>query len=758
MKLTLTSFAKLLVQRPKTILFVFTVITLLVGSQAFNLYMEADFTTFLPKNDITLKGWEELNDEFQIGSTILVYIVADDIRDPNVLKEIDRVSSSEKINKWSQDDGELDGVFSVKSITSLIKTENAKSAPLEPFGGTRNNAIPEDYHYPGLTGRDLVSKYIARDSVQNMKGTLFTNKYDIAIIIIQLAKGADYDDVLARTKEAIKFRGTEFTEMTITGTIAMQQEIQKSSMDKLKWIFPIAVIAVSIVLFFFHRNFKSIIIAFLPPAFSLTLTFGVLGIVWPELTIISVASVALLMGLGVDYSIHLMNRFAEENNLDDNLKRTEKTLRSTGKAVLLSTVTTMIGFGSLMISSMSPMVAFGFACSLGILFCFISSIIIVPCLSLLLKFEKPSSFSGWIKFANFVLDNKKRIIVLAIFFAVMSLIVLPQVKTDVNYLSMAPEGIPAVEAMQKYSDNFGGGANFNAFMITTDPGALKESEVIDAIYDMQLEMQDQGVYTYSIANEYKNINDLIQRNDFVYKICDLADVNSILLDAIVEEGLISEDYSKTLVFVYIPVGMSIKEMQELIDNINSITEATTLPYNGRASYLTGQDAVNVAINQKLKDEQTRSMIIALLLVLAALIFIFKSSIYGLLTMVPIGFVLVWEPGFLVAFDIPLSVVTISIASIMIGIGIDYGVHITQRVKEGINDGLPKDDATKIAIEKTGLSLVEAAITTIAGIASIFFIGIPALQDFGLVVIVMTAFSCVAAALILPISYGLKYVK
>ncbi|MCK5031558.1 MAG: MMPL family transporter, partial [Thermoplasmatales archaeon] len=118
----------------------------------------------------------------------------------------------------------------------------------------------------------------------------------------------------------------------------------------------------------------------------------------------------------------------------------------------------------------------------------------------------------------------------------------------------------------------------------------------------------------------------------------------------------------------------------------------------------------------------------------------------------------WEPGFLVALDIPLSVVTISIASIMIGIGIDYGVHITHRVREEMARGLSKTNATKIAIEKTGLSLVEAACTTIAGIAAIFFINIAALQQFAIVIVLMVALSCIGAALILPMFYDFKFVK
>jgi predicted RND superfamily exporter protein len=109
-------------------------------------------------------------------------------------------------------------------------------------------------------------------------------------------------------------------------------------------------------------------------------------------------------------------------------------------------------------------------------------------------------------------------------------------------------------------------------------------------------------------------------------------------------------------------------------------------------------------------------------------------------------------------NIPLSVVTISIASIMIGIGIDYGIHITQRVREEMEKGKSKTEATIESIQKSGLSLIEAAFTTIAGLSSVYFVDILAIQQFGTVIIIMTISSLVAAVLILPIFYSFKFVK
>ena len=741
--------AKILVKRPRTVLLIYVIITLILGSQATNIYMESNLTSFLPSDDPTVQLWIKMDKEFQLGSTIIIYVEADDIRDPEVLKEMDRVTSSAKLNKFESDEGKLDGIYSVRSLASYIKKENSKPDIIGGLGGTGKNEIPDD--------ENLISRYLSRFTIQEIKGTLFTNTYDVAVILLQLSEDADYKDLLTKTKYAINHRGTFYSEMTVTGTAAMQAAIQEVSMEYFRTIFLVAIIMVSIVLFIFHRNFKGIIIALLPTACAIALTFGVLGIIQPQLTLLSVSIVALLLGLGVDYSIHIMNRFVEEQSVENKIERMEIILKSTGRAIFLSTITTMIGFASLMISSMSPVVTFGFGCAIGILFCFISAVMLAPVLSLILNFEKDGRIPSWGKLAKFIIENKRRIVVIACFFAVVSIIVLPQTKTDVNYFNMAPPGIPELEKLQEYSDNFGG-ANFNGLLIETEPQGLTYPETIDAIYDMELEMRKFGIDLYSIADELKKVNEILKRDEIIERLGELVDVDTVVFDTIAEEGLVDEDFSKTLILVFIPIGMSIEESEKLVNKVNGIAYDTVIPHNGQVSQLTGQDAINIAINKKLTDEQTRSMIIALLLVLAALILIFNSSIYGFLTMVPVAFVLMWEPGFLVAFDIPLSVLTISIASIMVGIGIDYGVHITHRVREEMGKGLSKTEATKLAIEKTGSSLVEAACTTMAGMSAIFITNIEILNQFAIVIVLMTALSCIGATMILPVFYEFKFVK
>jgi len=728
--------ARIVARHPKIIILVYSVFTVIVGLGVTNIYMEADLANYLPRDDPTIVLWRRIASEFKVGSNIIVYVEADDLRDPAVLNEMDRVGS--RINEYTLDKGEIDGVFSVTSLASLIKEENAKPVIPGGLGGSGKAEIPTD--------PSLISRYIAR--IQAMKGIVFTDDYRIGVIIIQLSEGADYRSMLDEVKRVIA-REARYSDMTVTGTVAMQDAIRVQTFQSLRVVFPLAAVFVAVALFIVHPSFKGLVIGFVPLGYALVLTFGVLGFVQPQLTMLSIAIVALLFGLGVDYSLYLANRFAEEHDVVDVVERVERTLKGTGKGVFLCAVTTIIGFCSLMTSSMPPMVTFGFGCALGIGFVFVSAILLVPCFCILLRFERHMKDRRWVRFTGFIVGNSKRLFVVACFFVVLSIIVLPQVKTDVNYFDMAPSGIPEIEKLIEYSKNFGGGANFNALLVETDPEGFLSSDVIDSIYGLEERIRSVGASAYSIADELKQVNDILERNKVIQRIAFFVGLQRMIFDKVAQKGLIDKDYSKTIILVSFPAGISVGELERLVDMVNGFASEASIPMNGRVSILVGQDVVSVEVNKQLMSSQFVSLFTALLLVLSCLIIGFRSSLIGFIVLAPILFVLAWEPGALVLFDIPLSVVNITIASIMIGTGIDYSVQITQRMIEELSKGVSKVEAVSSSIESSGYSVLGAASTTISALVSTIAVNIPVLHQFSILIIVLIILSFISAMFVLP---------
>jgi len=764
--------AKIIVQRPKTVLLVYTIITLIIGINIKNVYMQSDLSNFLPDNDPSLQIWGKINQEFKIGSTIIIIVDQKDrlpdenLGNPDVLSAMDKVAKY--IDRNPEDKGEQDGVITVRSIAQIIKDENNDNPTLNSISkGENGYQIPKD--------SNIIWEYMSRTSVESMKGVLFTDDYKFAVIIIQLSENANFNEVLDRAHKAVELYGNKATDMTVTGGVAVGKAIRDETFRSLNIVFALAMLFVALNIYFFHRNLKSFVISFLPLAFSIALTFGVLGIVQPGLTILSIAAVALLIGLGDDYSVYYSSRFAEESNVEDKIQRVEYTLSHTGKAVFMCAIATMIGFGSLMTSNMPPMVAFGFVCLLGTFFVLLSATILVPCLCLLLKFEHREKSHHWKRFANFVVDHRKRFFAVGCIFVVLSLLLLPQVRTDVDFYKMAPKNLPEIEELFSYSEKLGQGANFNALLVETESGGLTDLKTIEAIYNMSQEIRKQTeevgekVTVISIADPIMALTSQLERLEMLKQLADLAvnltdlqklidlpDVEKVLFDKIANENLVSKDYSKTVILVSIPVGKSVQELEKIVNIVNNIVSNTRLPHNGHVSQLAGQDVVTVEVNKQIMSTQTSSMIIELLLILTCLIIGFGSTKVGLLSLIPVLFVLAWEPGSLVMLDIPLSVMNITVAAIVVSTGIDYGIVITQRLKEERANGSSKVDALKTTVETSGWSILTASSTTMVALLATFAVDIPMLHQFSIIVILLYLLAIIASFCIIPYIYASRW--
>lgn len=130
--------------------------------------------------------------------------------------------------------------------------------------------------------------------------------------------------------------------------------------------------------------------------------------------------------------------------------------------------------------------------------------------------------------------------------------------------------------------------------------------------------------------------------------------------------------------------------------------------------------------------------------------VFRDLRYALLTTVPVGFTVGMQWIVMDSNGVPLNLVTVMIGSILVGVGVDFSIHIANRVKE-LGGSL---DAIKTACASTGMSLFEATTVTAAGMSCAFLIPIPAIKPFVIVIIVLLIIAALSALLLLPAIYAL----
>jgi predicted RND superfamily exporter protein len=234
--------------------------------------------------------------------------------------------------------------------------------------------------------------------------------------------------------------------------------------------------------------------------------------------------------------------------------------------------------------------------------------------------------------------------------------------------------------------------------------------------------------------------------------------------------LVNEDYSRGLMYIDMP-HMDLVKTGRAIDKVNNYSNRYP---DLHASKITGFGAVIVVINEMLLQLAMMSTVIALAFVLGVLWLIFRSIKLAIFTLIPVVLVVVWQysvlrglmytgvgismfqgvedPWGMPYFSGSLNLFTATIGSIITGIGIDFGIHITQRVRE---KGMSREGVA-YAVSTSGLSFIESTTTMICGLVPMMLIPIPIIKEFVILVTVLLIFSAAGAILVLPAIYTLYF--
>ncbi|MDP6835509.1 MAG: MMPL family transporter [Candidatus Poseidoniia archaeon] len=627
--------------------------------------------------------------------------------------------------------------------------------------------------------------------------------WDTAVIVFGISGDADPAVVIERTYQAIEERGEglgrpdglTYSSMELTGPVPVTQAITERSFHEFWRVFPLGVGLCALMIFALHRRIRAVLIAGVPTLYGILITYGIIGWWGREVTPTIIALGPILMALGVAYGLHLTNRFTEEQG--NAQERMMRAMSTTGRAIVLSAVTTMIGFGSLMYTNLDPVFTVGLSLTMGILICLLTTFVMAPAIAVWTNYDYHKTEGEWGTLARAVTDYNRPVLVVLLVLMLLSLGVLPLLETNIDYLEMVPRDEPTLVGIVKYSQNFNAGAlgmmivrgDFrNGFDPEESDDAVDHLDQVDllvagkkdsttqaglngvpdvtaiAVTDLMKTVKLQTNQSETLADALALLgldsfersfweiihDDWISDNDIFGR-----DVQKYLLnvfyDSLTEEALgmlMNEDYSKTLVYVDMPLK-DIKGMESAVTGVNAVRDDWEYA-PVQVSPLTGVAAIGTSVNAQLIKSQLQTLAICLILVFAILTITFgRNWKLGLVTTLPVMWVVALEPLTFVGLGQSLSLVTVMIGSIVIGVGIDFSIHITQRVVEGgIN--LP---SVYRATARTAQTLGEATLVTLFGLMAAFAIKITALWWFVFIIMVLIIASMIAAMFLLPALYA-----
>jgi hydrophobe/amphiphile efflux-3 (HAE3) family protein len=798
-------FASQSEKRPWLVVIVAGLITLFLAAGIPRISTELSQEAMMPKHYKSVQALDEFNDAFGGFSSENVLLTAEDVTDPEIARALFALSPEMMVEAGFAE-GQVLGVETYLDFLKYQFPEMLKSMGLDMpvdistlddtvLVQVLNFYLDPDPDSPFLdtfansAGVDLSEEAKAQfmtilisNSVRIKEGLIKGDEngtYNATLINFQLNPNLSENELTllgGKFKDFVgaEFRDIEGVETYLAGDASMQKESMDFMQKETSKLMLIALAFIMLILYLTFRRFSDVGLPLLIIFVAIFWLLGFMGWVGITYTTMSVAIMPLMLGINIAYVIHILSRYYEEreDGLSVDLSATTS-IKTVGVAVFLTAITTVIGFSSFMITDIPPMRDFGLLCMLGIVFSFLLSLTLLPAIVVLRdrrkKAEKLESHlekmrarrrDAW--YGQFTDRSLVRmatvserhhwtvaIITLALLaFAVFAMF---------NVRKMFPEGMPSREASNKITEIFGP-QQFDIILVEGDVYDPANLEALLALEDsIVLDSRNQpGNTDYFNREAIRSIADIIEnqgggtlpdsREAVQEKIDGFKNVpQASMFIPIEREG------SSPMTVVMLSSGFpdtedELKVKTDIMrDKSVEIMEETDLELSS-----TGFTVLIADLLGNILPTQLKTSGLALLLCALILIIVFKSFVYGIATLIVVVCGMVAELVFLFAMRWPLDLMTVMVAALVIGAGIDFGIHITHRFREEFHaNGTTLEEALKNTVKHVGRALLAAALTTCGVFAIIGFSSMGMMQRFGWATTVGLLGALFGAILVLP---------
>lgn len=516
----------------------------------------------------------------------------------------------------------------------------------------------------------------------------------------------------------------------------------------------------------------------------------------------------LLIGLGVDYGIHLISRYREEAGeglpVVDSIRLA---IGTSGVALTLATLTTVIGFLTNVTNPVPALKDFGILSAVGIFASFALMLTFVPALRLVL--DRRAEVKGTLPVEAFRTSAEERLLprmmektaVLAERFAVPTLVVmvalgglgyygLSQLETRFSFTDFLPADAPEVETFNILTEEFGGGFGETTQVLIEAPegGDLATPEVYNSLLLVGQDLANvDDILTVptpfgemaQLANPVTVFQQLItptqpggmpanpelaqaalgmglQPDGSVSADADVAGLWALAAEAAPDQmtrvAHVADEGRVDAIQVEIGTQAGEQGARALRENLIAAF-APVAAVDGVTVTPTSQSIISDVVVKALSDSQVSSLLYTIIAATIVLIINFwfenRRPFLGVLTMIPVVLVVLWTFGLMYVSGIPFGPVTATLAALAVGIGVPYTIHLARRFEEDRNRFDNIEDAIRSTTRHTGGALAGSAFTTAAGFGILITSSLTPFKQMGQVTAYAIVLSLAGSVLVLP---------
>ncbi len=546
----------------------------------------------------------------------------------------------------------------------------------------------------------------------------------------------------------------------------------------------ILILLLILVLGIVFRRPRWIILPIVICALSVIAITSALGYWGWEITVISSNFIALQLIITISIVLHLIVRYNELHKKypKASLKRTVLlTMLSKSTPTLFAIITTIAGFTSLLFSHIHPIINLGWMMSAGIVLSFIISFLVFPTVLVLLKKVDPpktkkNTFTLAKLSSEVISSDRKAILMITLTTIIFSISGASQLIVENSFINYFKENTNIYKGMKIIDQELGGTTPLDViltFTKETEPSTSTEEEddefadEFDTIEDNEqywftnekiaiIKKVHNYLYTLKDTGDVKSFATLLQIGKILNHNQDLDSVEIALL-----YKKLPKKYQNIILSPYVDIkhdqvrfSTRIKDSNEdlrrnaLIKKINRDLSEMLNP-NVVTHKLSNLMVIYNNMLQSLFHSQITTLSFVLLILFVMFMLLFRSLLLTLITLIvniiPIGIVF----GFMGWFHIPLDIMTITIAAIAMGIGVDNTIHYIHRFKTEFAKNSNYLQVTHLTNESIGHAMVYTSLTVIIGFSILTLSNLTPTIYFGLLTMLVMAVALISNLILLP---------
>lgn len=762
-----------ILSHPGLVLFFLALILIASVSNMRNFTLDASADTLILEDDQDLKIFRETNEKYK-SSDFMILTVTDNQRDIFSSDTLNLIETLSKKIERIEGIKSVTSITNIPLVTSAKKplTELINNIPnILSTDVDRNLAKEEILSSPIY--KDLIISSDAKTTAMQIviqENELLTNSLKQKNILLNKYKdNASFEDQYLAEK--LKYQElADYNKKRVNLLIKELRKVQSSysneryeirlggipmitddmitfiRSDLINFGFGVLMfILVTLIIIF--RKIIWVMAPIINCLYAVLFMVGLLGYLDWKVTVISSNFISLMLILTLSMNIHIIVRYRQIFSMSEATKF-QSMFDTTKKMIwpcLYTALTTIVAFASLIFSDIKPVIDFGFMMVIGLATLFLTSFTLLPCFILVFS-DKNNSYIAQEQKRSLIVDSLSivalkfgnHIYAIAAILSIITIYGLTQLKVENSFINYFRADTEIHKGMKLIDNQLGGTTPMDIVIKFKDN--LKNEEIdeeFDELLGNNEESSESNWFTTEKINKIKYVHDYLDNNKYIGKVLSLA--SSIRVAEIVNNGKELNSLEMSLLYQQLPNEvkdiavnpyLSIKDNEariniRVLDSDKDLRRAALIKSIktdlSNDEYLESEDITITGILllynnmlQSLFDSQIKSLGFVMLIIALMFLVLFRSFKLMLIGIVPNLLSALLVLGIMGIINLPLDMMTITIAAITVGIAVDNSIHYIYRFREEFNISKNYENTTMICHSTIGRAIFFTGVTVIFG--------------------------------------------